>query len=228
MKKVVVIFSGGLDSTTLLHFLKNKKYKLYAISFDYNQRHLKELTCAKYWGEKLCEEHKIIKLDLDDVFSSSALINKDMNIPRESYSSENQEVTSVPFRNGIMLSIAVAYAEKLKIDEVYYAAHFNDSSIYPDTSEDFVSALSLASRLGTYNNIRIRAPFGEVTKKDIVNLGLLLDVDYSKTWSCYSEGERPCLVCPTCRERTEAFLLNDAKDPLFTSEGWGKAVEVIK
>ena len=223
MKKAVAIFSGGLDSTTLLHYIMGQDYEIYGLSFDYHQRHLKELTYAKYWGEKMCKEHKIIKLDLEDIMDKSALINKDIDIPEESYSPKTQVVTSVPFRNGIMLSIAVAYAENVGINEVYCATHFNDASVYPDTTKRFITALSLASQLGTYNSVEVKAPFADMTKADVVKLGLDLMVDYSKTLSCYSGEERPCLVCSTCREREEAFRLNNTKDPLLTDEEWKKA-----
>ena len=228
MKKAVIIFSGGLDSTTLLHYIMEQGCEIYGLSFNYHQRHSKELVYAKYWGERTCVEHKIINLDLEDIMDKSALINEDIDIPEESYSPKNQVVTSVPFRNGIMLSIAVAYAENLGISEVFYAAHFNDASTYPDTTKHFVRALSLASELGTYNSVRIKVPFVDMTKAEVVKLGLELRVDYSKTWSCYKGEERPCLVCATDLERTEAFMLNNTKDPLLTDEEWKRAKKKVE
>ena len=223
MKKAVIIFSGGLDSTTLLHYIMGQDYEIYGLSFDYHQRHLKELTYARYWGEKMCEEHKIIKLDIEDVISHSALSDKSMKLPEGHYTHENQRITVVPNRNMVMLSIAIAYAENLGISEVFYAAHFSDREIYPDCRKEYITALSLASQLGTYNNVEVKAPFVDMTKAEVVKMGLDLMVDFSKTWSCYKGEERPCCRCATDLERAEAFILNGTKDPLLTDEEWKKA-----
>jgi len=225
MKKGIIILSGGLDSTTLLHFLKNGGYEIYGLSFNYGQRHLKELEFAKYWGEKLCEEHKTIQLDINDIISHSALSDKSIDLPEEHYTHENQKITVVPGRNTIMLSMAIAYAENLNIKEVFYAAHFSDRSIYPDCRKEYITALSLAWQLGTYNQVEVKAPFVDMTKTNIVRLGLDLKVDYSKTWSCYSGKERPCLKCATCQERNEAFVSNTTKDPLLTEAEWEKVMK---
>lgn len=226
MKKAVAIFSGGLDSTTLLHYIKKQGYEIYGLSFDYHQRHLKELTYAKYWGERKCVEHKIIKLDIEDVISHSALSDESIKLPEEHYTHENQKITVVPNRNMVMLSIAIAYAENLGISEVFYAAHFSDRDIYPDCRKEYITALSLASQLGTYNNVEVKAPFVDMTKTEVVKMGLELGVKFEKTWSCYKGEERPCLTCATCQERSESFILNNTKDPLLTDEEWKKAVAI--
>ena len=221
--RAVAIFSGGLDSTTLLHYIMEQGYEIYGLSFDYHQRHVKELGFAKYWGERKCVEHKIIKLDIEDVISHSALSDESIKLPEEHYTHENQRITVVPNRNMVMLSIAIAYAENLGISEVFYAAHFSDRAIYRDCRKEYITALSLASQLGTYNNVEVKAPFVDMTKTEVVKMGLDLGVKFEKTWSCYKGEERPCCRCATDLERAEAFMLNDIKDPLLTDEEWKKA-----
>ena len=200
--KAVVIFSGGLDSTVLLHYLKSLGYELYGLSFFYKQRHSKELEYAKYWS-KLCKEWKLISIDFLGDLSSSALTT-DKEIPKTHYTDSTQQITVVPNRNMVMLSIAVAWAEELNAD-VFYGAHSNDRTIYPDCRLEFVEALSKASQLGTYKNVRIHAPFVYFKKSQLVSLGNKLGVDFKKTWSCYEGGDIPCRLCATCQERIEAF-----------------------
>jgi len=223
-KLCVVLFSGGLDSTTLLYYVNKvlKREEVYGLSFNYGQRHLKELEYAKYHGDLLCVEHKIV--DMSSVFNvfnkTSSLLNKDVEMPQEHYTHENQKVTVVPNRNMIMLSIAVGYAESLNIDEVYYSPHANDMTTYPDCRPDFVESINKTSQLATYNKVKIFAPSVNKYKSDLVRLGTELKIDYSKTWSCYEGGEKPCLKCATDLERTEAFLKNNIKDPLLSNKDW--------
>jgi len=125
----------------------------------------------------------------------------------------------------IFLSIAVGYAVKIGAKDVYYAAHRSDQ-IYPDCRKEFVKAMDSAIYLANiYDPVELKAPFVDMTKAEIVALGLKLGVPYELTWSCYAGGERPCLKCGTCVERTEAFLLNNSKDPLLTEDEWKIAVE---
>lgn len=213
-KEAIVLMSGGIDSTTLLHYVKSQGYKVYGISFDYGQRHKKELEFAKYWGKKLCEEWKLIDLSfMSDVADMSALIDDSKSIPKEKYTHENQKITVVPNRNMVMLSIAIAWAENKGIKDVFFAPHHNDYAIYPDCRPEFVEAISKASQLGTYSNVRVNAPFVKMTKADIVKLGDNLGVDYSKTWSCYEGKEKHCGKCATCQERREAFMRAGVQDP---------------
>ena len=214
MKTAIIIFSGGLDSTTLLYWLRNKKYKIYALSFDYGQRHLKEIQMAKAICQKLEILQEIIKLDIQKLISNSALMDKNQELPKEHYTHENQKITVVANRNMVMLSLAVAYAENLGIKEVYYAAHKNDEAIYPDCRKRFVEQLSKASQLGTYNKVKIKAPFVKKYKWELVKLGNRLKVPFEKTWSCYNGKEKACGKCGTCVERLEAFDENNLIDPL--------------
>jgi len=214
-QKAVVIFSGGLDSTTLLHYVKSLGFEVYGLSFNYGQRHKKELEFAKYWGEKLCKEWKLIDLSfMKDIASHSALTNDNINVPHGKYDNDNQKITVVPNRNAVMLSIAVAWAENLKAKFVFYGAHSSDRAVYPDCREEFVNVFSMASKLGTYNNVVVLAPFINFEKWQILSLGLKLGVDYSKTWSCYEGGEKACGKCGTCQERIEAFKMLGLKDPI--------------
>ena len=214
MKKAVVIFSGGLDSTVLLHYVKELGYEIYGLSFDYGQRHKKELEFAKYWAERLCKEWKLIDLKfMKEIASNSALTDFNKKLPHEHYTNENQKMTVVPNRNMIMLSIAVAWAENIRAKKVFYGAHKNDYAIYPDCRPEFVEALSKASQEGTYNKVEIEAPFTNRYKYDLVALGDKLGVDFSKTWSCYEGREKHCGKCATCQERKEAFRIAGVKDP---------------
>jgi len=214
MKKAVVILSGGLDSTVLTYWLKKiKKYKLYALSFDYGQRHKKELEMAKKTCKKLGIPHKVIKLNIGDILTKSALIDNKKKLPEEHYTYQNQKITVVPNRNMIMLSLAVAFAENLDIKEVYYAAHKNDYAVYPDCRPEFVKALSKATQLGTYNKVKVIAPFVNKYKWQLVKMGYKIGVPFKDTWSCYKGGKKACGRCATCRERLEAFTKNNLIDP---------------
>ncbi|RLI01765.1 7-cyano-7-deazaguanine synthase QueC [Candidatus Bathyarchaeota archaeon] len=229
-KGAVVVFSGGIDSTTLLHYVRRDYDEVYGISFYYGQRHKKELQYAIFWGEELCKEHKIVNISfMREVANRSALMSDGSEIPKDQhYARENQRITVVPNRNMVLLSIAIAWAENLGIPCVFYGAHRNDFEVYPDCRPEFVEALSRASSLGTYTQVKVLAPFVNMTKAEIVKLGLKLGVDYSLTWSCYEGGERPCLRCATCAERTFSFLENGVKDPLLTDDEWERAVEICR
>lgn len=135
-------------------------------------------------------------------------------VPEEHYTHESQKLTIVPNRNSIMLSIAVARAYTIDARDVYYGAHFNDREIYPDCRKEFVVAFDEAMRLANDPQVNVVAPFVDFTKQQIVALGLELHVPFEDTWSCYKGGEFACGVCGTCRERLEAFQLNNAVDPI--------------
>ena len=141
------------------------------------------------------------------------------------YSDESMKSTVVPFRNGILLAIAAGYAESRGIGDIILGSHLGDVSIYPDCRKEFNVAMSKAIKLGTYKKIKFIAPFEQMRKEDIVKYGLKIDVPYATTYSCYNGKTRPCLKCGTCTERTEAFYLNNVKDPLLTDAEWNIAVE---
>jgi len=205
--KSVIIISGGMDSTTLLYYLvKSLKAEVKALSFNYGQRHKKELEYAKKVCNKLGVPHKIINLsNIQELISNSALTG-DIEVPSGHYEDKTMKLTVVPNRNMIMLSIAIGYAENLKYDCVAIANHAGDHTIYPDCREEFISSLNTSSILGTYNKIKIFAPFTQLTKGQIAFIGSKLGIDYDKeTWSCYRGGATHCGKCGTCIERLEAL-----------------------
>jgi 7-cyano-7-deazaguanine synthase len=220
-KKVICVLSGGADSTTLLYELVAYKgiENIYALSFNYNSKHnQRELPLASQSCTKLGVKHKII--DVKSIFENynSALLNhRDSEpIPEGHYKDENMKKTVVPFRNGILLSIAVGFAESIGAKEIYYGAHAGDHQIYPDCRPKFIKAISKAAKFGTFNKIKIIAPYSRLNKTQIIKKGIEFGVDYKNTWTCYnptSEG-LPCEKCGACIEREEAFLKNKIKDPL--------------
>ncbi|MDI9609865.1 MAG: 7-cyano-7-deazaguanine synthase QueC [Archaeoglobaceae archaeon] len=231
--KAVLIFSGGVDSSTLLYYLLSKGYELSALTFIYGQRHSKEVEFAKKLTERarLVKnfEHRIVDITSIHELISKGAITGDSRVPEGFYTEERQRATIVPNRNMILLSIAVGYAVKIGAKEVHYAAHKSDYSVYPDCRKEFVKAMDTAIYLGNlWNEVELRAPFIDMSKAEIVALGLKLGVPYELTWSCYRGEARPCLSCGTCVERTEAFLLNGARDPLLSEEEWKKAVEIYR
>ncbi len=214
--KAVLILSGGVDSTTMLYRMRDEGYEVHAITFNYAQRHKKEIDCARRIANLLKVRHQVIDLScISGLLGNSALLGgKEM--PKCHYTEEAARQTIVPNRNMIMLSIAAGYAEAHEIPEIFYAAHMNDSAIYPDCRAEFVEAMKPAIRLATaWHPVELQAPFVNMTKAEIVKIGLELNVPYELTWSCYKGEEKPCRSCPTCIEREEAFALNQVVDPLI-------------
>lgn len=210
MKKAIIILSGGLDSTVLTYYLKSRGYTLIALTFNYRQRHLKEIGCAM----KTCKKLNILgRLFMITLPFKSALLGTS-KIPKKKYSTEIQKQTVVPNRNMIMLSYAIGLAEDEGINKVFYAAHKNDEAIYPDCRRGFVQKLNRATMAGTYNKVRIIAPFINRTKADIVRIGQRLNVPFEDTTSCYVGKDKACGKCSTCRERIAAFKKNNFKDPI--------------
>lgn len=212
MKKGLIILSGGMDSVTLLYARKDDISL--AVTFDYGSNHAKrEIECARYHCEKLGIEHIIIPLDfMYQYFKSSLLQGKDA-IPEGHYAAENMKSTVVPFRNGIMLAIACGLAESRDLGRVYIANHAGDHAIYPDCRATFIESMSEAMAYGTYEHIKIAAPFTSLTKGDIAHIGGEIGVDYTHTYSCYKGGEKHCGKCGTCVERKEAFEMANIDDP---------------
>lgn len=212
MKDSVIIVSGGLDSITLLYD-KAETIAL-AVSFDYGQNHgAKELPFAAHHCRKLGIPHITIPLSFMHRYFKSSLLDGAEAIPEGHYAEENMKSTVVPFRNGIMLAIATGIAESHGLKRVYIANHGGDHTIYPDCRPDFIQAMDGAATTGTFVNVRIEAPYTNITKADIVRRGTALGVDYSKTWSCYKGSDVHCGKCGTCVERKEAFLEAGVKDP---------------
>jgi 7-cyano-7-deazaguanine synthase len=212
MKDTVLILSGGMDSVTMLYDYRDRI--ALAISFDYGSNHnAREIPFAHYHCEQLGIRHLTIPLSfMADYFKSSLLEGADA-IPEGDYDDENMRSTVVPFRNGIMLSIAVGMAESAGLKHVMMANHGGDHAIYPDCRSEFVDAFSEAARTGTYVGVTLLSPYTSWSKADIARRGKELGIDYSQTWSCYKGGEKHCGKCGTCVERREALAEAGIDDP---------------
>ena len=222
MKKAVVLLSGGLDSSTCMAIAKDEGYELYALSFDYGQRHSKELESAKaiarHFGAK---EHKILSIDLRQI-GGSALTDGSIDVPEnreEEHMADEIPVTYVPARNTILLSFALAYAEVIDADAIYIGANALDYSGYPDCRPEYYNAFEEVARLGTKRGvegrpIEIKYPLINMTKAEIIRTGMRLGVPYELTWSCYKGGEKACGVCDSCKLRIKGFKEAGYKDPI--------------
>jgi 7-cyano-7-deazaguanine synthase len=227
--KAVTLLSGGLDSTTLAYKLKSEGYDLIALSFDYGQRHKKELAVAHEIAGLLGAEHHIVALrevgegwsaPLANILGPSVLVDHDAVVPDGHYADENMKQTVVPNRNAIMLSIAYGVAMANNADLLAFGAHAGDHTIYPDCRPGFVAALDNAFQLGaawTEDELssvpRLVGPFLDTDKAGIAKMAFELGVPIEKTWSCYKGGEIHCGTCGTCYERREAFKLAGVDDP---------------
>ncbi|MDD6826947.1 MAG: 7-cyano-7-deazaguanine synthase QueC [Oscillospiraceae bacterium] len=222
--RAIVLFSGGLDSTTCLA-MAVKKYgntNVTALSISYGQKHRKEIQSAKRIAEYYDVE--LISLDLAKIFSlsnCSLLEQSDDDIPMESYAEQLEKTdgkpvsTYVPFRNGLFLSSAASIAISKDCSVIYYGAHSDDAAgnAYPDCSSDFNDAINRAIYIGSGKQLTVEAPFVNMTKADVVKTGIELNVPYELTWSCYLGDDKPCGKCGTCIDRQKAFMENGIKDP---------------
>jgi 7-cyano-7-deazaguanine synthase len=213
-QKAVIILSGGMDSTTLLYDLINQRYSIHAVTFDYGQKHKKEISFATKTCELLKIPQKIIDATVLNDLAPSSLTRSDWNVPEGNYADENMKQTVVPNRNMVLLSLAAAYAIGSKAGHLFYGAHAGDHTIYPDCRPVFVSAMTTAFHLCDWNDLTLSAPYLNMSKGEIVKRGLLLGVDYSLTWTCYNGGEKSCGKCGSCDERIAAFREAGAIDPL--------------
>ena len=212
--KVCVLLSGGMDSVTALHHAAREHDVVSALSFDYGSKHnASEIPCAQWHAAQLGVPHTVIALPFVNEHFASDLLQSGGDIPDGHYAEENMKRTVVPFRNGIMLSIAAGFAESRGAEGLVIAAHSGDHAIYPDCREPFMQAMSDAIRLGTYVEIEVLRPFINTDKTGIARLGAELAVDFARTWSCYKGGATHCGTCGTCVERREAFLLAGLADP---------------
>lgn len=204
MKNSAIIVSGGMDSITLLYYRKDEI--ALGISFDYGSNHnAREIPFAKMHCERLGIKHITINLDFMHQYFKSSLLDGAEAIPEGHYADDNMKSTVVPFRNGIMLAIAIGIAESNNLDQVFIANHGGDHTIYPDCRPEFINAIDAAATAGTYNNVKVIAPYTKITKSDIARIGKRLGIDYAETWSCYKGGEVHCGKCGTCVERKEAL-----------------------
>jgi 7-cyano-7-deazaguanine synthase len=223
-RRAVAVVSGGLDSTTMAYLLRDQGYAISAISFDYGQRHCKELVFAKQMGADIGAPWTLIDLHaagLTGILGGSALTDESVTVPDGHYADETMKITVVPNRNAIMLSIACALAVTREAGAVAFGAHAGDHFIYPDCRPEFVRAFETMVNVAVDGlaKIEILAPFLSMTKTDIVRLGDELHVPFDRTWSCYKGGALHCGTCGTCFERREAFALAHVADPtMYESE----------
>jgi len=212
--KYVVIYSGGLDSTVLLHHLHAAGDELAALSVNYGQRHACEIECAKKNCAQLGIEHRVADLTtLAPLLGSNSLTDRNVAVPQGHYTETRMKSTVVPNRNMIMLSVAAGWAIAREADGVAYAAHSGDHAIYPDCRREFADALDAAMRLADWREISLHRPFVNWTKADIAARGAELRVPFANTWSCYEGLDKHCGRCGTCIERREAFFLAQVNDP---------------
>ena len=200
----LIVYSGGMDSSTLLYQYQ-KEIRL-AVSFHYGAKHNdREIAFAKRNCQNLGIRHLVINLDFMNEHFKSDLLQSGGDIPEGHYEADNMKKTVVPFRNGIMLSIAVGLAESNELDTVLIGNHFGDHTIYPDCRKSFIDAFSVAAREGTDKGIRILSPYCNISKRDIALMGKDMSMNFLNTYSCYKGGEKHCGKCGTCMERKEGI-----------------------
>ena len=221
-RPAVGLLSGGVDSTVLIPDVARElgHGAIYALSFNYGQRHSRELDCARYQASAAgAAEHRIIDIGFmgSILKDGSALITGGAEVPDLAALTEKdleQPPTYVPNRNMMLLSIAAAFAESRGVQHLYYGAQAQDEYGYWDCTTAFLAAINGVLSLNRRSAVRVHAPFVSRSKAETVRLGIALNVDFANTWSCYRGGERPCGACPTCVERLNAFAANGIPDPL--------------
>ncbi len=222
IERAVVLLSGGMDSSTLLHYVARrlKVREIYALSFRYGQKHARELDAARWQAAAAgVTEHRVVDLSFfgDLTAGASALTDATIPLPRLEELDEaarRQPPTYVPNRNMMLLSVAAAYAEARGVRDVYYGAQAQDRYGYWDCTTEFLDRVNTLLALNRGTPVTVRAPFMTLRKLDELRIGLELGVDYAHTWTCYAGGERPCGICPSCEERAAAFREAGVPDPL--------------
>lgn len=213
-QKVVVIYSGGMDSFTVLHKALSQGHQVSALSFNYGQRHVKELDVAERVCKRLNIPHKVVDITSINALLAGSSLTDDIDIPEGHYQEASMKSTVVPNRNMILLSLAIGYAVSEGAHAVYYGAHSGDHAIYPDCRPEFVRQMNVVSQLANYEPVEVIAPYLDVDKNAILADGLAMGLDYSNTWTCYNGREKACGQCGACIERLEAFAANRQQDPI--------------
>jgi 7-cyano-7-deazaguanine synthase len=218
MEKCVVPVSGGLDSTVILHIAKKRFKEIHAVSFNYGQRHLQqEMLCAVLQAGAGATSHKIVELDFfRDLVTNSALTNNDIDVAKtKNVLGDPQTVNYVPNRNMMMLSICTAYAESIGANTVFHGAALVDSQAgYWDGSQEFLEAINNVNKLNRRDRVIIEAPLIEMSKKEIINLGISLGANLATTWTCYEGKDMACGECPACSSRIKGFMDAGYIDPI--------------
>ncbi|MEI7436338.1 MAG: 7-cyano-7-deazaguanine synthase QueC [bacterium] len=222
MNRAVVLLSGGLDSTTLLHYVRQRVGAgVYALTFCYGQLHVREISDARWQAARaVVLEHRVVELEVLSslIPGASALTDPQIAMPAMAdldAASSRQPSTYVPHRNLILLSLAAAFAEARGVANIYYGAQQQDAYGYWDCTPEFQTRLNAMLALNRGTAVTIHAPFATLRKAELVRMGLELGVDYGHTWTCYRGGTRPCGICPSCAERATAFREAGVPDPLL-------------
>lgn len=218
MKKAVVLLSGGLDSAVALYLAMSKGFEVHALSFDYGQRHNRELEAAKTIASKAgAANHQVVTLNLDS-WGGSSLTDNNMEVEEGDINRTDIPVTYVPARNMVFLSIAASLAETIGAQNIFIGVSQVDYSGYVDCRQEFIDSMEKSINLGTVMGaeknmpIKVHAPFVNMTKAEEIKLGVELGVDFSLTWSCYRGGEKPCGTCDSCLLRAKAFAEAGVED----------------
>ena len=213
--KIVTVFSGGLDSTTLLYHLRAEGHEVRALSANYGQRHLdRELAAANEICRRIGLEHRVVDLRAMAVlFGRNSLSDPSVPVPESEYNEETMQVTTVPNRNMILLSVGLAWAASMGYDGVAFGAHGGPYTPYPDCQPTFATAMDAAARLCDWKPMRVLSPFVALDKAGVVRRGAELGVPFGLTWSCYNGGETHCGRCGTCLDRRSAFSTAGVLDP---------------
>jgi len=210
-QKAIVLFSSGLDSTTVLYYAMSKGYECHCLIFDYGQKHSKEVNNAKKFAESLHLDYHIVKTSIP--WDTSSLINKDKKIPEHKQIKEGfVPSTYVPGRNTIFLSYAISYAETIKAKKIFLGINAVDFSSYPDCTPQYLKSMQQVMK-ALNNGIEICAPIEKYSKSQIIKLGTKLKVPYEKTWSCYNGKNKPCGKCDSCKLRAKGFKEAGIDDP---------------
>jgi 7-cyano-7-deazaguanine synthase len=220
-RNVVVIYSGGLDSTTLLYHLRAEGCVVKALSVDYRQRHReRELTAAREVCRRLGVEQQTVDLTaLVGFFGRNSLSDQSVAVPEGAYTPATMQTTTVPNRNMVMLSVGIAWAASLGFDAVAFGAHGGEYTPYPDCRPAFAEAMDAAAWVCDWRPIRVLAPFVTWSKSDVVRRGAELGVPFELTWSCYDGGQKHCGRCGTCRDRLAAFAACGLRDSAAYESG---------
>jgi 7-cyano-7-deazaguanine synthase len=212
--KVVVVFSGGMDSYTVLHKAVRDGFEVFPLTFDYGQKHNKEIEYARRACTAIGISHKIVDITAVNQLLAGSSLTSNIDMPEGHYADENMKSTVVPNRNMILLSLAVGYAVSIDAHKVFYGAHSGDHEIYPDCRPEFVEKMNSVCAIANYEPVEIVTPYLALNKIDILREGLAMGLDYGRTWTCYNGREKACGKCGSCVERLEAFAHNQISDPL--------------
>ena len=220
--KTIAIVSGGLDSVTLAHLLHSQGRELHLLAFDYGQRHAKEIEFANRCAGRLNAEFTSLDLSALHAILKGSALTDDIAVPHGHYAAPSMAATIVPNRNAIFLSIAFGAAVAESAQSVACGVHAGDHPVYPDCRPAFIESFDAMQRLAVEGcgdpNLKLEAPFMQMSKTEIVALGANLKVPFDQTWSCYEGGAIHCGRCGTCVERRESFQLAGVPDPTIYAD----------